>query len=287
MKLCGFEVGLERPLFLIAGGPGMSHAGMHSFDGLSDSSMLVFIDNFGRGKSDRATSSAEYSIDNDVSDVEGIRKALGFEKINILGHSYGSAAAQLYAIKYGENVDHLIVANGFYNCEMWQDNNDSWNFIFSHQFPELWDSLMVLRSKGFRSSDPAHDELYNQFPMDMVQSYCPTNNFKHRKSCESTFNNEVYYQIAGPDADFYVSGDISKFDVTGDLSKLEMPMLIIAGRYDRALNPKYSLEYKKFCPRAKFVMFEYSGHNPQIEESQLEFKLINSFLKNFISRQVY
>jgi proline iminopeptidase len=47
--------GKGDPLFLIAGGPGDSHVYMHSFDGLKDSFLLVFIDNFGRGKSDTAS----------------------------------------------------------------------------------------------------------------------------------------------------------------------------------------------------------------------------------------
>ncbi|MBK8365722.1 MAG: hypothetical protein IPL24_19270 [Bacteroidetes bacterium] len=48
------------------GGPGSSHADMHSYDGLSDSSTLIFIDFFGRGKSDTAYSPIEYSIEGDV-----------------------------------------------------------------------------------------------------------------------------------------------------------------------------------------------------------------------------
>jgi len=38
--------GTGDPLFLISGGPGGAHAGLHSFDPLQDSSTLVFIDNF-------------------------------------------------------------------------------------------------------------------------------------------------------------------------------------------------------------------------------------------------
>lgn len=36
---------------------------------------------------------------------------------------------------------------------------------------------------------------------------------------------------------------------------------------------------KAYCPQAKFVMFEKSGHNPQVEEPEEEFALIRSFLK--------
>jgi proline iminopeptidase len=37
-------------------------------------------------------------------------------------------------------------------------------------------------------------------------------------------------------------------------------------------------KYKEYCPQAKFVMFEKSGHNPQIEEPSKLFALIKNFL---------
>src|SRR3569832_2023819 len=88
--------GRGEPLFFLAGGPGNSHNYTHAWDTLRDSYTLVFIDNFGRGKSDTAAKLSEYSIDRDVEDVEGIRKALGYDKLSLLGHSYGSLVAEAY-----------------------------------------------------------------------------------------------------------------------------------------------------------------------------------------------
>ena len=59
--------------------------------------------------------------------LEGLRKAMGFKKINILGHSYGGVVAQGYAVKYPENVSHLILANSFHSYLMWQANDDNCN----------------------------------------------------------------------------------------------------------------------------------------------------------------
>jgi proline iminopeptidase len=38
------------------------------------------------------------------------------------------------------------------------------------------------------------------------------------------------------------------------------------------------VQYKKYCPQAQFVMFEKSGHNPQVEEPEKEFPIIREFL---------
>jgi proline iminopeptidase len=38
------------------------------------------------------------------------------------------------------------------------------------------------------------------------------------------------------------------------------------------------VKYKTYCPQAQFEMFEFSGHNPQVEEPAKEFAIIRAFL---------
>src|SRR4051812_34768740 len=71
IKVNGANLWIEKagkgdPLFLISGGPGGTHVGLHSFDSLEDACTLIYIDNFGRGKSDTAKNVSEYSINRDV-----------------------------------------------------------------------------------------------------------------------------------------------------------------------------------------------------------------------------
>jgi len=272
--------GTGDPLFLISGGPGGSHVGMHSFSPLKDSCTIVYIDNFGRGKSDTAKDVSEYSVNRDIEDVEGIRKALGYEKINLLGHSYGSIVVQGYAVKYPQHVKHLIIANGFFSGEMWQANDDNSNHEIRINYPEIWDTLMKVRNAGAHSSDPLHVKIYGQVPYGFLYAYNPTNFLKGiDPSYPHPFNMKLYYQLVGDDGDFIIGGDIAKIDFRKQLKDLKMPVLIIAGRYDRVAVPTFEVQYKKYCPQAQFEMFEKSGHNPQVEEPEKEFKIIRSFLK--------
>lgn len=57
-----------------------------------------------------------------------------------------------------------------------------------------------------------------------------------------------------------------------------MPILIYGGRYDRVAVPRMMVEYKLYCPQSEFVMFEKSGHNPQVEEPSKLFEVIREFL---------
>jgi proline iminopeptidase len=74
--------------------------------------------------------------------------------------------------------------------------------------------------------------------------------------------------MVGQDGDFYVTSDIGTFDYRKQLKDLEMPVLIYAGRFDRVATPAEMVKYKRFCPQAKFVMFEMSGHNPHRSSKQ-------------------
>ena len=63
----------------------------------------------------------------DIADLEELRKAMGYAKTNILAHSYGTVVAQGYAIKYPDNVSHLILLAPFHSYAMWQENDDNSN----------------------------------------------------------------------------------------------------------------------------------------------------------------
>jgi proline iminopeptidase len=275
-------VGTGEPLIIIPGGPGGAHLPYRNFDSLSVNSSirLIYMDAFGRGKSDTAKDVKQYSLERDIEDIEGLRKAMQLDKINLLGHSYGSLVAQGYAVKYGQHLSHLIIANGFHSFLMWQENDDNSNHEIKTNYPEVWDTLMKLREQGVISSDDIHQEIYGRVPYGFLYSYNP-NNFLRRpaKPYPNPFNAKLYYQMVGKDGDFIVGSDIGNFDFRNKLKDLKMPVLITAGRYDRVAVPWMQVKYKQYCPQAQFVMMERSGHNPQVEEPAKYFALIKDFLK--------
>ena len=159
-KLYVVLVGKGDPLIIIPGGPGGAHLGYRVFDSLAKDNEIIYFDAFGRGKSDTAKDVKEYTLSRDIEDIEGLRKALHFNKLNVLGHSYGGVVAQGYALKYPEHVNHLILANTFHSYIMWQKNDDNSNHEIATNYPEVWDSLMMIRERGAVSSDPEHQRLY-------------------------------------------------------------------------------------------------------------------------------
>jgi proline iminopeptidase len=278
-KLWTVSFGSGEPMILIAGGPGGAHVGMRVFDSLSKNCRLIYFDAFGRGKSDTAKNVKEYTLARDIEDVEELRKAMKLDKINVLGHSYGTVVAQGYAIKYPQHVSHLILSSPLHSNVMWQENCDNCNRQIRISYPEVWDSLVLIRKQGFRSSDSLHRAVYGRVPSWFLYGYNPETliNFP-RVPYPNKRNMNLYYQMVGKDGDFKVTSDLGTFDYRPKLKDLKMPILVIAGRYDRVAVPWMTIQYKQYCPQARFELFEKSGHISIIEEPTKTITLIRECL---------
>ena len=283
INIDGYKINVEilgkgDPIFFFAGGPGNSHDYMQgNFGQYYKTNTVVFLDHLGRGLSDDAKDPKEYSIQNDVYITEEVRKALGFKKISLVGHSYGTVVAQAYAVKYPSNVSKMVLINGFHSGEMWQANCDSYNHYIKTHFPIKWQQVDSMRALGYVSSDPEFSKLYGSIPSKFVyyhntalQQKVPTYKFRG-------WNLDVYYSIIGRDADFFVSGSMIDTDFRRALKNLDIKTLIIQGRYDGVSTPEYAIQYKTFMPQAQFIMFEESGHNPYLEEPEKFYKAFEEF----------
>jgi proline iminopeptidase len=205
---------------------------------------------------------------------------MDYEKIIVLGHSYGGVVAQGYAIKYPDKVKKLILVSTFHSYAMWQENCDNSNHEIRTNYPEVWDTLMIVREQGVVSSDLIHQQLYAHVPYGFMYAYDPGKFVgSGRKPYPNPFNADLYYQMVGRDGDFIVGSDIGTYDYRKQLRDLKMPILIVAGRYDRVAVPWMMVKYKTYCSQATFVMFERSGHNPQVEEPEALFGLVKNFLR--------
>lgn len=281
----GYQINVEvlgsgAPIFFLPGGPGNSHDYMQgNFGQYYKTNTVVFFDWLGRGKSDDAKDASEYSVEADVALMEKLRILLKYDKISLVGHSYGTVPAQAYAIKYKDNVDKMVLINGFHSGAMWQANCDSYNHYAKTHFPEKWKQVDSLRALGYISSQEPLKTVYGNFPTKYIYYHNTslkqnTPKYKHRG-----WANDVYTTIIGSDGDFDVSGSMINQDYRQQLKDVKAKTLIVAGRYDGVSTPEFAVQYKTFMPQAQFEMFEQSGHNPYLEEPEKFFKLFTNFMK--------
>ena len=96
------------PVIMVHGLSGNAHA----FDNLAPHFLpmyhVIAVDVRGRGDSDWA-GDADYSNDAYVADLEGLRQALGFERISLVGTSLGGRISMTYAGAYPDRVERTVL----------------------------------------------------------------------------------------------------------------------------------------------------------------------------------
>jgi proline iminopeptidase len=269
-------------LVLVAGGPGGSLRSLGTaFDVLADVRTLIYVDNIGRGHSDGLPRGIRHSPQRDACDIEALREALGIERIDLLGHSYGGYVALAYAGRYGDRTDRLVLSSAGHGFRSWQDNIDSYAAFVRTQYPEVWEQLLILRADGVKSSDPRYQRL-NESAIGDLYWYDLANATKRPPTTDPAedFREDVYFDILGDDPEVEVGGTMASFDARPTLARLRLPTLITAGRYDRIAAPHIALEMSRLVPehRAQLMIFERSGHAPWIEEADAYFRRLRAFL---------
>ena len=281
-------LGTGMPIVLIAGGPGASSASFRRTHLLlRPSGQLVFLDNRGRGRSeDVSDRSNAYTLENDVLDVEAVRKTLGADRIVVFGHSYGSMVAMAYAARYPRHTAGLITSAGTHGARVWQERNiDGVKRFLQNQYPQRWARILELHQAGRLTSEPELAEYFQR--LDELYTYDPENRKRvvdqfeeYRDPKSVSYNPDVYHAMIGDDPEWTISGTLSGVELLPELANYRGPALIMGGRYDRICPPANQHEIAKVLPDARLVIFEKSGHTPAIEEPLRFLIVVSDFLRD-------
>jgi proline iminopeptidase len=130
--------------------------------------------------------------------------------------------------------------------------------------------------RGCHPPIPRVQQLYGVHAR-LVRFYDPEN--ASRVPSEPGSKNAALYPVfVGDDVEFFIGGEVARLpDFRPRLGALRMPTLILAGRYDRALCPRYQLDFVRCAPQAEFHWMERSGTFSHIEEADSVMALLRSF----------
>jgi proline iminopeptidase len=271
------EEGAGEPVLLLAGGPATSHVVFHPvFGALAGSHRVIYLDYRGRGRSEPVENPRNITFAGDVADVAGLIRALGLGPVNVYGFSYGGVVAQALALDHPELVKRLVLANTLHSPEMWQRNHENINRELELQYPEVWDQILALRAQGVLSTDARVQQLYTVHSR-LCRFYDPEN--ASRVPSEPGSKNAALYPVfVGEDVEFFIGGEVARLpDFRPRLGELRMPVLILAGRFDRALCPRFQLDFVRCAPQAEFRWMERSGTFSHIEEAETVMALLRRF----------
>lgn len=263
-----FEVrgsGPATPLFVVNGGPGFDHTYLHcsdAWDLLAKRRTVVFYDQRGNGRSGALKPGQSCTLADQISDLEALRSHLGFQRIDVLGHSWGGYLAMAYAARHPDRIEHLIICDSA--APKWQDTI----FLFKDVFPEVverQDAQSFAQTLG--DAEAARASIREYLSMLFVST--EKRDAFLAKANSYAVNREVN-QI--------LNQDLQKFDLNPELPKFKFPTLVITGRYDINVAPAVAYRIHRAIPHSRFAVFERSGHLPFYEERDAFVSMIDEFL---------
>jgi pimeloyl-ACP methyl ester carboxylesterase len=92
----------------------------------------------------------------------------------------------------------------------------------------------------------------------------------------AAMNRKVYETMWGP-SEFFATGNLKDWDVTSRLGEIDIPTLLISGRYDEA-TPKQQEIMRDAIAGSEWVLLEESSHATQFEEPERYRQALTGFL---------
>lgn len=205
---------------------------------LAEKYPIILFDNKGVGGSGGVTPS---SVEEMADDAAAFIKALGYEKINLLGFSIGGFIAQLLTIRYPSLVQKLILAGtgpkgGLFIAD-----------ILKH----------VEAAQKEDAENPRRALFFPKTPKGRIAAEAYAARLNLRKNDRVPFLTEASIAAQARAIIRYGTESDKNFEL---LSSIKQPTLIVNGDNDTMVATVNSLDLVRHIPDSKLVVWSDSGH---------------------------
>lgn len=268
------SIGDGEPFVVLHGGPGMWHDELFPFfDDLAHDHLVVFYDQRGNGKSamDQITDD-NFTVEWLVSDLEELRKAWGFDRINIVGHSWGGLLGMYYATEHPDRVARLVLVDPApVNTGLLIE---SYKALIARFGEGEWEYLEGLyESDAFLAGDPA--------ALNEAMRLSEGATFHVAEAREAYFDLVAFDPVTARNM-VAISGPAQtmKMNITvqAKLGNITCPTLIIHGEEDFIVADAPEL-IRDLIPHSELAIIRESGHYPFIEQPQAFSETLRRFVE--------
>lgn len=260
----------QIPLLLLHGGPGALHDYLENLQALAtETRRVIFYDQLGCGRSDQPDEPERWRIPRFVDEVGMVRRALGLERVHILGQSWGGMLAIEYTLTQPEGLVSLILSNTLSSMPLWIAEANR----LRAELPSDVQATLTRHEEAGTTDSEEYEQAMTVFYDRHVLRIQPMPDFVQRSFSGM---GQVYHTMNGP-SEFHVIGVIKDWDRTDRLGEIHVPTLIISGRYDES-TPTINEVLQRGIPGSEWVVLENSSHLAHVEEPELYMETVRNFL---------
>jgi proline-specific peptidase len=260
-------IGNGYPILLMHGGPGLDYKTMLPLEPLADQFTLIFYDHRCNGQSEGAEVTS-MTMENLTADADALRQALGIEKWVVLGHSFGGNVALEYTLRYPQNISHLVLMNT--GGDQWWVNQNAPKLLAKRGY----DEKTVQAARRFYNGDIKAEEFE-----DIYMMFSSAYNYDNSLfSMEKDFDPALMPKFRPEALIFGYSQLLRGWSVMDRLKEIQVPTLVLAGRYDFLFPTEHQVALAAGIPNARLEIIERAGHNPHMEQQAVTIQLIRDFV---------
>jgi proline iminopeptidase len=253
------------PLLCINGGLHFGHDVLWpAFSPLAEKRQLIFFDQRGRGKSQQPPGARKARIEHDAGDAVALRGALGIERWNVLGHSWGGGIAMLAAAGDQHGVDRLVLVDAVGPTSEW----------LSRLHSAALERLDGERRDILAALDP--NELHDD---DIPRHAAYTSALYPAWFADRDFGAIFSSPRASSPTGAAVAARLRRegYDWTEAIATISAPTLILHGEED-ILGRDVPASINKLIGGSRVELIAHAGHMPFWEAPQQFFSLVDAFL---------
>lgn len=263
--------GTATPVILLHGGPGFASYYMKPLEALSSDRPVVRYDQLGAGASDDLTDTTKMTIPHFVAELDSLRSHLGYDKVHLVGHSWGTILAVEYYRSHPEHVASLTLASPALDIPAWEKNAKQLLTTISDS------AQRAIRVREAEKKFDAPD--YQGALMEFYGKYV----WRHPDSAnlDSTFktlNQTIYNYMQGP-SEFTITGTLKPYDATPFLKNIKVPVLYTVGEFDES-SPALVKRFSSMTPVSAYVVIPGAAHITEWDAPDAMNKSIRDFLKD-------
>ena len=215
------------PLLALHGGPGSTHHYFAPLERLGRERAVVLYDQIGCGSSDRPKD-IEWSVGVFRDEVDAVRTQLGLERIHLLGTSWGGMLALEHVLSGAEGIVSLVLSSTLASLDDWVAEQRR----LRDQLPPAVIEILDRHERAGDYDDPEYERAMEAyFDRHFYRGPKPRPELE-RMGAERAV--DVYRAMQGPN-EWTVTGALRGWDVRGSLCEIDIPTLVIRGRYDAPL----------------------------------------------------
>ena len=259
------------PVILLHGGPGFSSFYLKSLEGLGAERPVVRYDQLGGGKSDRITDVSIMTIPHFVAELDSLRRALGYDRVHLVGHSWGTILATEYYRAHPEHVASITLGSAALDMHAWRQN--AVRLIAT--LPDSSQQAIHAGEAEKKYDAPAYKAAMDQYYAKYVWRHPVPADLD---STMSTVNDSIYDYMEGP-TEFTITGTIKDYDATGFLPRIQVPVLFTVGEFDEA-DPATIKRFASLTPGARYVVIAGAAHVTPWDNAPAMLAAVGSFLRS-------